>query len=100
NLQLSQGELRIADAATVAVGGNALLLGGVLSYADTTPTNEILDVNGSITAQGTTAGAHSAGSQIFCAGNWVSGGTYAPSQGTVRLDGGGAATLSGSPATF
>ncbi|MEM7308326.1 MAG: hypothetical protein AAF682_16725 [Planctomycetota bacterium] len=95
DLTLSAGELRIDDAATVAVAGAANLLGGTLSFDDTSGLADILDVEGTLTLNGSLAGTFGASSQIQCAGDVSSLALFTPPAGVLRLDGGTAASVTG-----
>ncbi|MEM7306069.1 MAG: hypothetical protein AAF682_05330 [Planctomycetota bacterium] len=100
NLTLTAGEIQIADAGTLSVGGNANLNGGTLSFDDTSANLETLDVEGDVTITGTVAGAFGTSSQIHCAGNWNSPVTFTPTEGVVRLDGGTVSAVNGAAPTL
>ncbi len=93
DLDVSGGTLSILNNSTVTVAGNATLTGSTLTFVDTSGGFEILDVEGDVLLTAASGGS-SANSIIDCAGNWTSDGTWVPSSGRVRFDG-GLATVSG-----
>ena len=87
DLEMTGGGITIADNQTVAVNGNANLSAGELAFSDQTAGDEILDIDGNATIT-STLGNISANSLIQCAGDWSSAIPFAPTAGTVQLDGG------------
>jgi hypothetical protein len=98
DLTVSGGELVIADGGDLTVGGDAHLVGGTLSFADTSAAADVLQIAGSVLATGTAVGAIGSSGQILCAGDWTSDGSFVPTAGVVRFTGPG--TVGGSTATF
>ncbi len=82
SLSVQSGLLRVSVGTfTLTVNGNATFTGGSLSAFNV----GILDVNGNVTFSGT---AVSAGMPtIRCAGNFVADAAFAPTGGTLELDG-------------
>jgi len=99
-LTLTSGDLTIRDANGILVGGDAHLDGGTLSFEDLTAAPEVLDVDGSVFAQGTLAGSLGSTAQIHCGGDWTSNDTFVPTAGTVRFTGVGSASVLGTAARF
>ncbi|MEM7305501.1 MAG: hypothetical protein AAF682_02465 [Planctomycetota bacterium] len=89
------GVIEVFDNTTFAVGGDAVLSGGALSFSVGGVEPEIFDVDGSITWAGTAAGAFGDTSQIHCAGDWNANAPFLPTAGIVRLDGGTPAAMTG-----
>ena len=100
DLGQTAGVIEIQDNTTLAVQGSAVMFGGALSFIEGGVEPEILDVEGSMTLNGTAAGAFGASSQIQCAGDWVAGAPFTPTSGIVRLDGGTTASVTGLVPTF
>ncbi len=94
-LEMSSGELRLLDGVTFAVGGDAELGGGTLSFEDLFPGPAgALDVAGDVTI-GAAAGPFDPGAEVRCGGDWSSSAAFAPLGGAVVLAGDG--TLGGAP---
>ena len=89
NLTLTSGTLRLSNQPnqTMTVTGNAAMQGGVLEVFNV----GILDVAGNVTFSGTTV----AGTvpTIRCAGNFTADAGFAPTSGTVELDGTSSTTI-------
>ncbi|MEM7311041.1 MAG: hypothetical protein AAF682_30505 [Planctomycetota bacterium] len=94
SLEMTSGTLNILNDQVLTVGGDADLTGGVLSFTGGGGTFETLDVDGDLTLSAV-AGTMSADSLILCSGDWASTGNWAPTSGTVFLDGGTQTTIDG-----
>lgn len=94
DLTMTGGSINIQDNQTVAVGGNAALAAGTLTFTNITPGLETLDVEGNVTLTAASGGSH-ANSRVRCAGDWTSSSAYLPTAGTIIFDGGGPANVSG-----
>ena len=99
DLTLTGGTLELLDNATLAVGGDALLSAGSLSFQSLFPGSEVLDIEGDASIAASLA-AESADSVIRCAGDWSSEAAFAPAAATVELDGAGLRSLSGGAPSF
>jgi hypothetical protein len=92
---LSGGSLDIEDDQTLFVNGNADFSAGTLNFTTVNDgTVDVIDVDGDVTVTAT-AGTTHANSRIFCGGNWTSTPAYAPSLGTVVLNGSSPSTIAG-----
>jgi len=100
DLEITGGELRINDAITLTVDGNADLIGGTLSFATAGGSADTLDIAGNLTQTGTIAGTATTQSRLYCAGDWSSTSSFAMPSGTVYLDGSGTTQLAGAAPTF
>jgi len=99
DLSMTGGGLELLDNATLAVGNDALLTGGTLSFTGETAGDELVDVEGSVTLTAA-AGATSDTARVECAGNWSSSGAWAPGAGTVVLDGAATTLIDGAAPDF
>jgi len=99
DLSMSGGVLLIADDQTLTVAGDASLLGGSLTFLNTLPGPQLIDIAGAATVS-CAAGAMTAESRIECAGDWSSDAAWLPSAGTVSLDGGSVTTVAGTGLSF
>ena len=99
DLEMTGGELRIGDDATLTVGGALDLSGGTLSFERGAPGLETLDVEGAATLT-CASGATSPETRLLCAGDWSSSSNWAPTDGLVVLDGVGARQIGGSDPFF
>jgi hypothetical protein len=98
NLDLTGGELRLADDTTLEVDGDATFAAGLLAFDDTTGGTEVLDVDGTLTGD-VVVSPTSNNTRILAQGDWVSSATFAAISGFVQLSG-GATTISGAGPTF
>ncbi len=96
NLRLVQGLFRVAQNTnvTIAVGGDASFEGGALEVWNI----GIVDVAGDVTFAGTTVSGSAP--TIRCAGDWTSDANFAPTSGTVFLDGTAPQTVLGATTEF
>ncbi len=99
DLDMTGGELVLADNTAMRVGGDMSLTGGTLGFTDLGGGAEVLDVAGNVVLTAT-PGTMSANSAIFCAGDWSSDAAWTPSAGTVVLDPAVASTVGGAGTTF
>lgn len=99
DLELTGGELRILDNATLSVAGDAILTTGTVSWESVFVGTETLDVAGDVTITAA-AGTTSTDVRVFCGGTWSSDSTFAPASGLTIIDGGGTTTIGGSTPTF
>ncbi|MGH7149472.1 MAG: hypothetical protein ACREIU_02175, partial [Planctomycetota bacterium] len=86
NLSLTGGVLTLLPDALVLVSGNASFTGGTLDAPTPALASTILDVEGNVTAS-TTAGVFASTTVLRCGGNWSANVAFAPTDGTVELDG-------------
>lgn len=101
DLEMTGGVLRVRDAITVTVDGNALLTGGELASQASGGTLRGLDIAGDCTILGATAAAE----QNFITlhrvgGNWSSDSGFSMDEGWFTLDGAGNTTIGGPSPTF
>jgi len=94
NLTVANGTFRLNPSATVVVTGSANFLGGTLDVPSAGVLPQVLDVAGSVTMNAS-VGPLASNTQIDCGGNWSATAAFDPPAGIVRLDGAGAATVSG-----
>lgn len=78
--------------ALMTVSGSATFTGGILGT-----NGGSIDIAGAAVWSGTTA---TTPANIFCAGNWTGASGFAPTQGTVTLDGGTPRTIGGATVEF
>lgn len=98
DVSMTGGELSMLDNAVILVGGNLDLSAGTLTFNDSTAGFETIDVGGDVSIAALDGGT-TANTRIFCAGNWTSDAAWAPTLGTVFLDGAGGTTVSGAGTT-
>jgi len=99
DLTMTGGALRLLDDATLDVGGDALLTGGLLEWLpQAVGGDEVLAVAGDVTIT-TGIGAASDQSRLRVGGDWTSDAAFAPATGRVELVDAVTATVTG-PAAF
>jgi len=94
-LDITGGELRIADDQTLTVETLASLTGGAISWWNLSFGAEVLDINGDAFINGTVVNHDSTDARLRCAGNWSSVASFNPTSGIVEFDGANPANIGG-----
>ncbi|MGQ0553427.1 MAG: beta strand repeat-containing protein [Planctomycetota bacterium] len=99
NLIQTGGTILLQQGTTVTVGGNVDLQAGSFQANAAGGSPQLLDIEGDASMAATT-GTISSDTTIRCAGDWSATSAFNPVGGTIRLDGAGAASVSGTPIFF
>ena len=94
--ELVSGSLHLPNGTLFTVEQVARLIGGELTFDNSSSTLDTLDVNGDVEHIGTVCSQSSASARFYCGGDWSSNGTFVMPSGEVILDGAGTTTIQGS----
>ena len=81
------------NTSSLLVGGTFTATGGSMSQSSYGSDTVLIDVEGDVAISGLAGATLVVQSRFHCAGNWTSDATFAPTAGTVHLDGGGTTSL-------